>query len=179
VYDRTKTWKAKDCTGNESGTVSQTIHVVDTTAPSISAAAAEATIECPASPSFTAPTASDACDATPTVLEVSDVTTPGSCTGVYDRTKTWKAKDCAGNESGTLSQTIHVVDTTAPTIGSPGAEATIECPASPSFTAPTASDACDAAPAVIQVSDVASIGPCPGVYNRTKTWKARDCSGNE
>jgi hypothetical protein len=43
----------------------------------------------------------------------------------------------------TVSQTITQVDTQAPVIGTAGADATIECTATPSFTAPTASDACN------------------------------------
>src|SRR5262249_51896021 len=99
----------------------------------------------------------------------------GSCPGAYVRTKTWKARDCAGHESGIVSQTINVVDTTPPSISAAGAGATIECPTAPSFTAPTASDACDPNPQVIEVSDVSVPGSCPGSYVRTKTWKARDC----
>jgi hypothetical protein len=179
AYSRTKTWKARDCAGNESGPVSQTINVMDTAPPSIGAAGANATIQCPASPVFTAPTASDGCDSSPTVIEVSDVTTAGSCAGVYSRTITWKARDCSGNESGPVSQTIDVMDTTPPSIGAAGASATIVCPASPVFTAPTANDGCDSSPTVIEVSDVTTPGGCPGLYSRTKTWKARDCAGNE
>ena len=40
-----------------------------------------------------------------------DVTTPGSCAGNYDRTRTWTAKDACGNLSNPVSQTINVVDT--------------------------------------------------------------------
>jgi hypothetical protein len=177
-YTRTKTWQAVDCSGNASATVSQTITVVDTTAPSIGAPGADATIECPSAPVFTAPSASDACDASPSVVELGDVTTPGACPGSYTRTKTWQAVDCSGNASATVSQTITVVDTTAPSIGAPGADATIEGPATPVFTAPGASDACDASPAVIEVSDVTTPGACPGSYTRTKTWRAVDCAGN-
>ncbi|MCX6291558.1 MAG: hypothetical protein NT126_07310, partial [Bacteroidetes bacterium] len=130
TYSRTKTWNAVDACGNQSGTVSQTIIVQDITAPSIGQPGADATISCPASPQFTAPTASDACDQNPSVVEVSDVTTPGECAGTYSRTKTWKAVDACGNQSGTVSQTITVQDITAPSIGQPGADATISCPAS-------------------------------------------------
>ena len=48
-------------------------------------------------------------------FEVSDVTTPGACAGAYSRTKTWQARDCAGNLSATVSQTIDVSDPVAPT----------------------------------------------------------------
>src|SRR5204862_417896 len=177
TYSRTKTWKAVDACGNQSGTVSQTITVEDITPPTINGQGANATIECPAVPVFTAPTASDACDPNPAVVEVSDITTPG-CTGTYSRTKTWKAVDACGNQSGTVSQTIIVQDITPPTISGQGANATIECPAVPVFTAPTASDACDPNPHVFQAPHTSDLG-CTGTYTRTKTWKAVDACGNQ
>jgi hypothetical protein len=48
-----------------------------------------------------------------------------------------------GNSSATVSQTITQVDSQAPIIGAAGANATIECTATPIFTAPTATDACN------------------------------------
>src|SRR5204863_3611660 len=59
--------------GNSS-MASQVIHVVDTTAPVISTLPEPSTIQCPATPSFATPTATDACDASPT-LTFADVTT--------------------------------------------------------------------------------------------------------
>src|SRR5204862_3520569 len=102
---------------------------------------ANATIECTATPSFTAPTATDACG-TATVNQLSDVTTQGSCAHNYTELRTWDAVDACGNHSATVSQTITAQDTTPPTLGGQGANGTIECTATPSFTAPTATDAC-------------------------------------
>src|SRR5436309_10970862 len=82
-----------DACNNSSGTVSQTITVRDNTPPTISAAGANATINCPATPVFTPPTATDTCDPSPAIVVVSDVTTPGTCAGTYSETKTWKAVD--------------------------------------------------------------------------------------
>src|SRR5439155_13392213 len=93
----------------------------DTTPPAISSLPGPTTIECPATPSFATPTATDGCDSSPT-LTYADVTTPSSCPQQYDVTRTWTAKDACGNTS-TKSQTIHVVDTTAPTITLAGASA--------------------------------------------------------
>src|SRR6185369_15632500 len=93
---------------------------------------------------FTAPTASDACGGS-TVHDLGATTTAGTCANNYTSAKSWKAVDACGNTSGTVTQTNTVRDTTAPTIGSPGADNTVECPASPSFTAPTASDTCSGA----------------------------------
>src|SRR6202030_2751540 len=125
--------------------------IIYTTAPAIGPAGDNATIQCPDSPVFTPPSASDTCGGA-TVNQVSDTTTNGTCAGTYTETKTWDATDCSGNHSETRSQTVSVIDTTAPTIGPAGDNATIQCPASPTFMAPTAVDTCGAA-AVHPASD--------------------------
>src|SRR5947207_4160250 len=129
---------------NNSSTASQTITVHDTTAPVISGVGSPDTIECPASPSFSSPTASDACDSSPT-FTYADVTTPGSCPQDYSVTRTWTATDHCNNSS-TASQTITVQNGRAPGRERVGSSETIECPAKPSFTTPTATDACDTSP---------------------------------
>src|SRR5499427_8796323 len=176
TYTETRTWRAIDACGNQSGTVAQSVTVIDNTPPTISAAGNNATISCPAVPSFTAPTASDACS-TASVQLVSDVTTQGSCAGTYTETRTWRAIDACGNASGTVAQSVTVIDNTPPTIGAAGNNATISCPAVPSFTAPTASDACSTA-SVQLVSDVTTQGSCAGTYTETRTWRAIDACGN-
>jgi hypothetical protein len=112
----TRTWTATDDCGNTS-TASQTINDDDNIAPVISALPGPSTIECPATPSFATPTATDACD-TSVIPTFADVTTPGSCPQEYSVTRTWTATDDCGNSS-TASQTISVTDDTAPVIGSP------------------------------------------------------------
>src|SRR5213075_2878008 len=176
TFTETRTWRAVDACGNVSGTVAQTITVIDNTAPTIGGQGINATISCPSVPSFTAPTASDACSSA-TVQQVSDVTAQGSCAGTYTETRTWRAVDACGNVSGTVAQTITVIDNTAPTIGGQGINATISCPSVPSFTAPTASDACSSA-TVQQVSDVTAQGSCAGTFTETRTWRAVDACGN-
>src|SRR5438093_175189 len=120
--------------------------VEDNTAPMIGGQGDNGTVECPATPVFTDPTSSDTCSSSSVVLD-SDSSTAG-CGGSYTRTKTWHAVDACGNTSGQVSQTVTVRDNTAPTIGNAGADATINCPATPSFSAPTASDTCDQSPQV-------------------------------
>jgi hypothetical protein len=170
----TRTWTATDACGNAS-TASQVIHVVDLTAPVISALPDPSTIECPATPSFASPSATDACDPSPT-LESKDVTTPGSCVGQYSVTRTWTAKDACGNTS-TASQTINVVDLTAPVIAALPDPSTIECPATPSFATASATDACDPSPR-LESKDVTTPGTCAGQYSVTRTWTATDACGN-
>src|SRR5438552_14897433 len=86
----------------------------------------------------------------------------------------WDAVDACGNHSATVSQTITLIDTTPPTIGSPGAPATIDCTATPSFTPPTASDDCNGA-TVNQLPDVAVETGCEMVG--TIPWDDVDACG--
>src|SRR5207249_1591434 len=107
----------------------------DKTAPVLSSLPGPSTIQCPTAPVFATPTATDACDAsvTPTFA---DVTTPGTCPQAYTVTRTWTAKDDCGNTS-TASQSINVVDTTAPVLSALPPPSSIQCPATPNFTTPT------------------------------------------
>src|SRR5207249_4650543 len=168
----TRTWDAVDACGNHSATVSQTITLIDTTPPTIGAAGAPATINCTATPSFTAPTASDDCNGA-TVNQLTDVTGGTGCAKTV--TRTWDAVDACGNHSATVSQTITLIDTTPPTIGAAGAPATINCTATPSFTAPTASDDCNGA-TINQLTDVTGGTGCAKTV--TRTWDAVDACGN-
>ena len=99
------------------------------------------TLECPADPLFSEPTASDGCDPSP-VLTFQDLDLRDAC-GVGTVTRTWTARDCAGNTS-TRSQSVTVTDTAWPVIVGVGPNQTIECPARPVFSDPTVSDACGA-----------------------------------
>src|SRR5436309_11631511 len=119
---------------------------------------------------------SDTCGGA-TVNLVSDSTTNGTCAGTYTETRTWDATDCSGNHSETRSQTISVIDTTAPTIGAAGGDETIQCPNSPVFTPPSASDTCGGA-TVNLVSDSTTNGTCAGTRSEERSGEATDCRGN-
>src|SRR5205823_7097127 len=149
--------------------------VQDKTAPTIAGVAGPQTIECPAPPSFSDPTASNLCDPKPT-LTFADVTTPGTCPQSYSVKRTWTATDHCGNSS-TASQTITVQDKTAPRISGVAGPQTIECPATPSFSDPTASDLCDPTPTFTH-ADVTTPGTCPQSYKVKRTWTATDHCGN-
>src|SRR5678809_231738 len=84
--------------------------------------------------------------------------------------------DACGNSSSTVSQTITQTDTQAPVIGAAGANVTIECTATPSFTAPTACDACNTATVQQVGSDVTGGTACARTI--TRTWNAVDACGN-
>src|SRR5205085_1006627 len=145
--------------------------------PTIGGQGGAQTIECPNTPSFTAPTASDACGGNPTVQDLGATTTAGTCANNYTSTKSWRATNACGNTSGTVTQTITVRDTTAPTIGGQGSDATFECGTTmPAFTPPTASDTCSGATVNQVGSDSTSGNSCALVT--TRSWNAVDACGN-
>src|SRR4029450_1477945 len=127
---------------------------------------------CTATPTFTPPTASDDCNAV-TVNQLSDVSSVNGCTRTI--TRRWDAVDVCGNHSATVSQTITIIDNLPPTISTAGANATINCTATPSFTPPTASDDCNAV-TVNQLSDWSSGNGCSSTIPRR--WDAVDGCGN-
>src|SRR6185503_7564597 len=86
-------------------------------------AGANFTVECTAMPSFTPPTASDACNSYTVVQIGSDQTSGNSC--LRTSTRTWLAVDACGNSSVTRSQTITYQDTQAPTFTSCPANVTL------------------------------------------------------
>src|SRR5204863_460951 len=98
-------------------------------------------VECPASPSFGAASASDLCDNS-VIPTFSTITTPGNCPQEFSVTRTWTATDDCGNSS-TCSRTISVTDNTPPSITCPNPASSVECPNTPNFGAATASDLCD------------------------------------
>ena len=172
-YSLLRTWTATDDCGN-STTLTQTITVQDTTPPVLVGVPADVAVECDAVPAPATVTATDNCDAAP-VVSLSEDILPGACAHSYTLVRTWTATDACGNATS-QSQTITVVDTTAPVL-TPPADVTVECDAStdPSSTGmATAVDACDAAP-TITYSDAAS-GACPTIIVRT--WTAMDACGN-
>jgi len=179
-YTITRTWTATDACGNGTN-CTQVITVDDSTPPTITACAANITIECDEStdPSNTGLTsATDNCDPAPGVT-FSDVTLGGACPQEYTITRTWTATDACGNGTN-CTQVITVEDTTPPTITTCAADITIECDEStdPFNTGLTsATDNCDPAP-VVTYSDATVEGACPQEYTITRTWTATDACGN-
>jgi hypothetical protein len=174
THSTTRVWMATDDCGNMSS-CSRSISVRDMTPPRITCELQLTPVDCPATPVFTPPMYSDACD--PTVdLTYTDETTLGDCPNSYSVTRTWMAEDDCGNVS-TCSNTIAVQDITSPTITCLVQATPVNCPAVPVFIAPTVSDACDAQLA-ITMTDVVTLGVCGGSYNTTRTWIATDDCGN-
>jgi hypothetical protein len=171
-----RTWTATDACGNTSMGF-QSIVVADTTPPSLTLPA-NVVVECGHStlPAATGhATAIDACS-TPTVTHT-DTANLSGCSGSGTITRTWTAADACGNvSSGT--QTITVVDATAPTLTVPR-DVTIGChdSTSPAATGQaTAADACSTP--TVTYADRASLNGCSGSGTLVRTWTAADACGN-
>jgi hypothetical protein len=176
-YNITRTWKATDNSGN-TAICMQMIVFTDISAPVISCPP-NITIVCTAS---TAPantgtaTATDLCDATPSVT-FTDAVAGGSCPQEHTISRTWRATDDCGNSS-TCVQTIFVDDNVPPVITCPP-NLTIECSDStvPAVTgSATATDNCDPTP-TLTFSDV-NVPTGPQVFTINRTWIATDDCGN-
>jgi gliding motility-associated-like protein len=170
----TRTWTFTDLCSNSSS-ATQTINVMDTTAPVIAILPEVSTISCPAVPAFTTATAMDNCGSIASLI-FADVTTNGPCAGSYVVTRTWTATDACGN-AATASQTINVQDTTAPVIAALPEASTISCPAIPEFAQASATDGCGST-TTLTFADVTTNGACAGSYAVTRTWTATDACGN-
>ncbi len=172
-----RTWIATDACGNSS-TCLQNIFVIDNTPPLITCPP-DLTIECSADsdPSSTgSATATDNCDATPT-LSYSDITTAGG-PQTFIINRTWVATDDCGNSS-TCIQLILVHDATPPVITCPD-DIAIECSESilPFNTGTaTATDNCDPAVAITHDDNITG-GACPQEETITRIWTATDACGN-
>jgi hypothetical protein len=172
-----RTWTASN--GTDTASCVQTISIVDTTDPVLTAPA-NANIECGDStePSNTGQaTATDTCDGEPDV-SYSDIESIGTCSNQRIITRTWTATDACGN-TATAQQIISVGDTQLAVLSVPPS-VTISCSQSsaPAQTGQaTAVDACDANPSVTYADQVTP-GICPQESTIVRTWTATDACGN-
>src|SRR5690606_15676534 len=111
-----------DCQTNARPIYTQTITIIDTTAPTWTTAegALNVTLECSdaaglATAQSQAPVATDNCDVTLTPVKTAGSFVAGACPEAGTYTNTWIVTDCAGNVSAVYTQIITIVDTQAPT----------------------------------------------------------------
>lgn len=177
-----RTWTVSDACSN-TATSSSTITVSDTTSPVLSGVETDKTIECSGPlatpPTFPVVTAADNCDSS-TSVSSSDVIVTTSCS--VATTRTWTATDSCSNVQ-TASQTITVVDTTAPVLtGCPGSQSSVVTDEGQCYhilTNPgiSATDGCDTSS--IEVTFSPSIGSRLNVGNHVIVASAVDASGNQ
>ncbi len=173
----TRTYRATDSSGNWAE-CAQTIVVNDTIAPVFDQPCpGNITVECDAVPPATTLTATDNCDADPTIVFVED-TTLGSCTGEYTLTRTWTVTDDCNNQAQCV-QVVTVEDTTPPEFDQLcPADITVECDNIPTAPTLTATDNCDPAPTVT-FNETTTPGNCDQEFVITRTWSTTDDCGND
>jgi hypothetical protein len=190
----TNTWTVTDDCGNESNTYTQTITVIDTTAPVWTSAAndLDRTVQCGDAVALAAaqalvPVASDICDASVTaIVKVSGSLVGGSCPNTGIITNTFTVTDDCGNTSVAYTQTITVVDTTVPTWTTPGVALNVfvECSDAAGIAAaqaamPVATDNCDLTLTPVKTSGAfVPSGICPQAGTYTNTFLVTDDCGN-
>ncbi|OYX80018.1 MAG: hypothetical protein B7Y83_18905, partial [Flavobacteriales bacterium 32-34-25] len=135
----TRTWTVTDQCGNATS-AKQTIKIEDVTAPVLSEAPADITVECSAVPTAATLTATDNCGTA--AVTFAEVKTDGACAGAYTLTRTWTATDLCNNVT-THVQTISVEDKTKPVfVEALPADVTVECSEIPTAATLTATDNC-------------------------------------
>ncbi|MFL6231190.1 MAG: choice-of-anchor Q domain-containing protein [Pyrinomonadaceae bacterium] len=172
------------CTSSAGPSCAFKITVNDTQNPTISAPA-DASYQCAAQVPTASPsqaTASDNCAAPTVTVSDSDDGGAGSTASPLIITRTYTATDAAGH-TASASQTITVVDNTAPSVTPPAndnadADAST-CAASVNPDTATASDNCSGAVAVVGTrGDSQPLNAPYPVGTTTITWTATDAHGN-
>jgi len=160
------------------------ITVEDSQPPVFENAPANATVSCENVPAVVNPTATDNCDDDPEVEYLGQTVLQSTCPHKYLLTRTWQAEDACGN-TATVSQTIIVNDTTAPTFTAP-ANLTISLNANCQYNADTtitgrvtnATDNCSA-PQNLSITYSDNFVPSSGGQGTlNRTWLVTDQCGN-
>ncbi len=139
-YDIIRTWVGVDYCENDT-TMSQTVHVVDTTAPGFEYVPYGYQISCEEVPTYDMAYAYDNCGEV--TIEESVDTIAGDCPQSYDIVRTFIATDECGNVSEPVTQVIEVRDYTAPTFGGDQEVFYVyECDEVIPVTTPSATDNC-------------------------------------
>ena len=172
----TVTYNVVDAAGNAAAEVVRTVHVVDTTAPTITRlGSATVDVECGSVYTDAGATAADACegDLTASIVRVNPVNTAE--VGTYK--VTYNVSDSASNAAAQRTRTVNVVDTTAPVITRIGSNAVVvECGSTYVDAGATALDVCEGP----LTSSIVTVNPVdtgvPGTY--TVTYNVSDSVSN-
>ncbi|MFN0032513.1 MAG: T9SS type A sorting domain-containing protein, partial [Flavobacteriales bacterium] len=150
-----------------------TVYIIDSTAPWL-VTPEDATYECDEEIIWDAASATDNCQENVLVTEGEPYYIWGDCPQEYTVIRYFMADDGCGNVSYG-SQTISVVDTTAPVFDDYPVEVWVECDEVENVPVPTATDNCDLEVEVTYTSEIGS-GGCLGILVRYLT--ATDDCGN-
>ena len=171
-YTIVRTFVATDDAGNATSET-QTITLVDTTAPEFIAVPEDVAIQCIDDVPTASAEAADNCG--PVAVTVANDTVVDVTTGVATVVRTFTATDDAGN-SASAAQTITVQDTTAPEFISVPIDYTSECSVDLDLDDVTASDNCSEV--TVEVTSETIEGDATGNYTVVRTFTATDDAGN-
>ncbi len=170
-----RTWTAMDATGNESQ-ISQTYIFIDEAGPEFTNVPSNIELSCNDSFEFIAPEFTDACSGLISV-NYTDEFINNACGDNMKSIRTWVAEDACGNESS-FSQTIEVVDNTAPVFEFEPENHTLICgddiPEIPNL---FATDDCTQ-DVHIQFNETVEGDNCSETTMLLRTWIATDNCGN-
>ena len=165
-----RTWTAIDDCGNEAQ-VSQRITIEDTDAPNILFTPEDKSINCGQEVAFDAPVAEDNCG--DVSMSFVDGEVALNCGNAISRK--WTITDQSGNEVH-VTQTITVVDNTAPTFLIVPDAATFSCGEPMNIAQPTVNDNCSEV--TVTYEDEALTEDCSSGFQFRRVWTATDACGN-
>ncbi|WP_396159369.1 gliding motility-associated C-terminal domain-containing protein, partial [Flavobacterium sp.] len=175
----TRTWTFVDGCGNTSS-VSQTISVNDTVAPTFNQSApANTSVSCDNIPAPAVLTAIDNCGTA--TVSVTETILAGNCPSNYQIVRSWTATDTCGNSSAPVTQTITVSDTVGPQIINPiTSNIAVTCdaiPDAPILTAANFTDNCSTVgtPVFAQTQTQPDVN---GTFQIIRIWTVSDACGN-
>jgi hypothetical protein len=185
-----RTWHLVDGCGNAAGDQTQTINILDNTAPTFTRPA-DKTIYTSANCSYDASVVNtgdvtDEADNCSTGLNATytDVINAGGCEGQKIISRTWHLVDNCNNAAADQVQTITVSDNTAPTFMRPAdfciyTDANCNYNAAPSITGDVTDEADNCSTGLnATYSDAVANGTCAGSKVITRTWSLVDKCGN-
>ena len=175
----TYTYQVLDACDNAT-TCTQTITVIDDSAPVITAFPADITVQCPSEvppPDIASIISTDNCGVvSTTVINTEDTSGPDCSVNPYTVSYTYEVLDACGN-SDTHVQVITVEDVTPPVLSATPANITVTCLADvPGLQGITAMDNCAGIRDLVFTQSTP--GACPGDDTITNTWTVEDCVGN-
>jgi hypothetical protein len=171
-YTIERSWTITDSCGNSTVAV-WTINVEDTTAPVFEFVPQDATYSCDEGIEYGEAFAFDNCSEVSIVTSVDTIA--GDCPSNFQIVRTFTASDDCGNAT-VDSQTITVVDETAPEFTSVPQGNEISCEEELPTEMATAIDNCGEV--VVTFNDSVIEGDCPNNYQVVRTWTAEDECGN-
>ena len=172
-YEIVRTWSAIDHCDNEVS-ASQTITIVDTTAPVFDLESYEETLDCNVQVLLIAPEAFDACDGDVEVTTGFE-SIPGDCPNEWTEIFTYTATDNCENTSS-VSITLNYIDDSAPEFTFVPFSNEVSCDQPLPTEDATAEDNCGAV--TITSNDVIVLGECENNYEVIRSWIATDECGN-